>query len=225
MSITTNATTTIEKMMAVKVYNLLTENSFPVDRIDIEILFKDSMRLPSDSSFTIDEDIKPLTGSIRLLFNSLLLSQDPAMFMLFVAPHEVAHAFNDLSALSRGDKFKKHGVEWQDWLFKLSDDPLVEPNIESDLFDNRAAISRGGGCIAVCSCEDPEYLAFGIRSDEYKQCSEGELICYVCSSKFKIIPPGEVTGTLGDSIRFLHLVSGFRSTKDIADLLNPEKPY
>jgi predicted SprT family Zn-dependent metalloprotease len=225
MNITTNATTTIEKLMAVKVANLLSSNKFPVDRISVEILFKDSMRLPSDSVLTIEDGIKPLHGSIRLLFNSLLISQDPAMFMIFVAPHEVAHVFNDLTAANNDEKFKKHGTEWQDWVFRLSDDPLVEPIIQSDLFDNRAAISRGGGCIAACSCDEPEYLAFGIRSEEYKQCSEGQLICYVCGANYKILPPGEVAGNLGDSIKYLHLISGFRSTKNIEDLMSPVKPY
>ena len=225
MNSTTNAHTIIEKMLAVKVATLLSANSFPDDRISVQILFKDAMKIPSDSKISLEEGVSPITGTVKILFSSLLVSQDSALFLSYVSVHEVAHVFNDLSAINQDTSFKKHGPEWQDWLYNLSDDPLVEPKIDSELFDTRACVSRGGGCIAVCDCPDPEYLAFGVRSDEFRLCSEGELDCAVCEAPYRIIPPGEVGGSLGDSIKYLHLVSGFRSMKDIDDLMSPVKPY
>lgn len=226
MSIETNAFTDLEKAISISVCEAARKNKFPESRIDLLIEFKDVMRVHSDTIIKIEERSSiedPVVGEARIIFNSLFLSQDPSIFFDSVVPHELSHLFNELTASKNLVKVKKHGQEWQDWMFRISASPDLDTTIESELFDNRAAISRGGGCIAACKCDDPEYLAFGLRSEDYRQLVEGELFCHSCDSKYEAISPTAVRGKLSDDIQYLHVISGLRPYSPIERVIEAFK--
>ena len=211
MSITTNAYTQLEWGFAHKIHDMLSSLNFPFERLELSIVFKETMKDHSANMIKVDEPVEdsdPLTGLVSFVCNSLFLSQDPSTFFEHVVIHEIAHIFSGLAAIKKGEKIKLHGPEWQDYMYKMSENPILDSKIESELFDNRAAISRSGGCVASCNCLEVDYIAFGTRSAEYRDCANGELDCGVC---------GGIKGPLLESIKFLHLISGHRSEKDFSE--------
>jgi predicted SprT family Zn-dependent metalloprotease len=221
----TNAYTELEKACALKVCEYLAANKFPAERFEVSVLFKDTMRDHSDTSLKIPEHLLeadsngPLEGQVDIKFNSLFLSQDPYLFIEYVIAHEVAHVFNELKAISQKTKYKKHGVEWKDWLSVLEQDHMIESKVASLNFDPRACIARAGGCIAACDCNDSDYRAFSIRSQEYVECNAGDYYCGVCEGEFRVIPPKQVQGKLADELNFLHLISGKRNSVTVQELI------
>lgn len=220
--ISSNPCTPLEEAFSIRCAEIIITHKYPVERINVAILFKDVMRIPSDINLKLERDNDDVVvGKATLMFNSLFINQDPKVYFEDVCVHEVAHLFTLTSTFKNNEKdIKAHGQEWRDWHDTI--DPSCTPNhkIESMEFDNRACLSRAGGCIASCSCDDGDYKAFGMRSAEYNECTEGELMCNVCGAPYVVVPPSSVTGKLSEDIKFLHFASGFRKIRDIKEIVD-----
>lgn len=182
----------------------LAAQSFPVKRIKVMVTF--SPTLSSFSKHKLDLELvgpKP-SGQVELIYNSLFLVQDPMNFFETVVPHEVAHVLNEISAYKTGVEVQEHGLEWAEWLEKLSDKAEPAASLPDTEFDNRAIILNNGGVLATCDCEGNErYHAYRNSGAKVADLRRGNVECKQCGSTLVISDVSELPNSIRSDIEFI----------------------
>lgn len=143
-----------EKEVVRLVGEYLQRANFPLFRIAVAVGFTVGTTHFSNHKLTLELERGVPTGKVDLIYNSLYLMQRPAEFFLHVVPHEVAHVLAGVAAFKQGKEIKEHGIEWVEWVTRLSPGSIPAKHGPGDVFDARAILlDQGGVPVLVPDCE------------------------------------------------------------------------
>lgn len=177
---------------------------FPSDRIKVRIEFTPTLTTWSKSKLDLELLGSTPSGEATILYNSLFLTQDPMAFFEQVVAHEVAHVLNAVSAYKQGLEVSEHGVEWMEWLEKISETAAPQASISDANFDARAVLLKKGGILAICSCESTDsFQAHRNSGEKIAQIRKGELTCQQCGDAFRIAGSDEIPDSINADLRYI----------------------
>lgn len=199
-----NADHPFEYHVLTLVEGYLSEFKFPADRISVVIEFTPVLTTWSKSKLELQMLGATPSGSVTVYYNSLFLMQDPLTFFEQVVAHEVAHVLNETAAFKQGVEISEHGVEWVDWLERISETAHPNASIVDCGFDARAVILKKGGVLAICQCEsDSSYQAHRNSGAKIAQLRQGEVACDQCGEPFRIAGVDELPPSIQADLKFI----------------------
>lgn len=182
----------------------LADAKYPTDRIEVRVEFTPVLTTWSKHKLDLEMLGATPSGSVTLFYNSLFLMQDPVAFFEQVAAHEVAHVLCSTVAYRNGITVSEHGVEWSEWLGRISETALPQASIVDSEFDYRAVILKKGGVLAICDCENPDnFQAHRNSGEKVVQLRSGEIDCDQCGSSFRIAGSDELPASIVEDLQFI----------------------
>lgn len=199
-----NADHPYERHVLLLVEECLAAAKYPTDRIEVEVDFTPVITTWSRHKLELEMLGATPSGRVTISYNSLFLMQDPVSFFEQVVAHEVAHVLSATVAFRNGVSISEHGVEWSEWLEKISDTAEPAATIPDTEFDYRAILLKKGGVLAVCECENDEHFpAHRNSGDKVAQLRGGEIDCPQCGTAFRIAGHDELPDSIVADLQFI----------------------
>lgn len=199
-----NADHPYERHVLTLVEECLAEAKYPTDRIEVRVEFTPVITTWSKHKLDLEMLGATPSGSVTIFYNSLFLMQDPVSFFDQVVAHEVAHILNGTVAYRNGTNLSDHGVEWSEWLERISETALPQASIVDSEFDHRAVVIKKGGVLAICDCENSDnFQAHRNSGEKVVQLRSGEIECNQCGAAYRIAGSDELPASIVADLQFI----------------------
>lgn len=158
---------------------------FPLSRINLEVIFDCKYAHPSWHQMKINLNENGLPeGEITVFYDLLNITQDPALFLNDIVPHELAHVLAYVEAFKNDIKIKDHGSEWQSWLLRLNSSAATSAKPGANIWDDRAIMLNKGGLCVKCKCDGDGFSVLPSTRATENKLRNKDIVCSICNAPY-----------------------------------------
>jgi len=209
-----NAFHPLEKKLAEKALHIISQQRFPLNRLQLYVQFNDLATKPFDHALSLELDGRTSKGTCTLKVSTLALQQDPARMFDIPLIHEICHILSGCEGFNLGEKIKPHGPEWVKWMRKVGGAEAIETE-EPPNTDMRPSALLGGALFCVCGCPPIETgITIGQRSKtRLQELSDAMINCEICNMSYKSVGESDIPIKLKSQVQMLKDLSSLRTAK------------
>lgn len=198
-----NAQSSREAEIVREIDRILRLQSFPLERVWVDVRFDYSMAEHSASKVSLLQINGELHGTAEIRLQGLFIWQDFATFMHEVIPHELAHVLLELRWAEKGQAPEKgHGDEWTDTVLDINPDAEPAAKVKGN-FDDRPIKLQKGGIACECDCDDLDAFVVVANTPASVMKLKGEVhTCSECQSAYRRVTNSSWPNEISIALKF-----------------------